>query len=79
MQYKEKRKKKAEIKSHVFRFCLGGKRFYNITCVCVLQFVLLVVLTLVNSGDWGAKSFLIVDKKALNRIVATGSVGGEFR
>lgn len=47
--------------------------------MCVLRFVLLVVLTLVNSGDWGAKSFLIVDKKALNRMVATGSVGGEFR
>lgn len=33
----------------------------------------------VGSGDWAAKSFLIVDEKALNRIAATGSVGGELR
>lgn len=32
----------------------------------------------VSSGDWAAKSFLIVDEKALNRVVATGSVGGNL-
>lgn len=47
------------MKSHVFRFCLGGKRFYNIICVCGGLFY----LSSVNSGVWTAKNFLIVDKK----------------